>query len=240
MSVNFPVLLELTWCVMRGRGPTGFFPYKWSALSEHLLNQPSLPSALWWIHLLCLVFQISARTSCSVFSSPFLHYFEGLKFFCIIFFLCFELELAHVLLFKWWFYKRCCSFSSGHVMSNSLQPHGPQQIRPPCPSLSPRVCPSSCPLNRWRHPAISSSVVPFSSRLQSLPASGSFPKSWLFASGDRSIEASASVIPKCIQGWFPLRLTGFISWLSKALSKLFSSTTVWKHQFSGALPSLYL
>ena len=125
-------------------------------------------------------------------------------------------------------------------MSNSLQPHGLQHARPPCPSTTPGACSNSCPLNRWCHPAISSSVVPFSSCLQSFPASGSFPRSQFFASGGQRIRASASasVLPMNIQGWFPLGLTGLISLLSKGLSRVFSNTMVWKHQFFGAQPVL--
>ena len=126
---------------------------------------------------------------------------------------------------------RCLLFSR-QVVSNSLQPHGPQHARPPCGSPSLEVCPSSCPLSRWCHPAISSSVALFSSCLQSFPASGSFPTRWLFASGGQSIGASASVLPVSIQGWFPLRLTNNkLSLLSKGLSRVSSGTTVWKHQF---------
>ena len=103
---------------------------------------------------------------------------------------------------------------------------------------APGICPSSCPLNWWCHPSISSSITLFSSCLQFFPASGSFPVSQFFASGGQSTgaSASASVLPKSIQGWFPLRLTGLI-FLSKELSRVFSSTTVWKHQFFGALSS---
>ena len=129
---------------------------------------------------------------------------------------------------------------SCQVVSDSLQPHGLQHSSPPCLSSSPGVCPSSWSLN-WRcHPTISSSVAPFSSCFQSLPASGSFPMSWLFTSGGQSIGASvsASDLPKSIKGWFPLGLTDLISLLSKGLSRAFSSTTVRKHQFFGALPSL--
>ena len=102
-----------------------------------------------------------------------------------------------------------------------------------CPSLSPRVCSNSCPLSWWCHQTISSSVVLFSSCLQSFPASGSFLMSWLFASGGQSIRAlaSVSVLPVNIQGWFPLGLTGLIPLLSKGLSRVFSSTTAQKHQF---------
>ena len=103
----------------------------------------------------------------------------------------------------------------------------------PVTSLSPRVCSNSCPLSRWCHPTISSSVVPFSSALNLFPASGSFSVSQLFASSGQSIgaSASASVLPMNIQGWFPLGLTGLISLQSKGLSRVFSSTTAWKHQF---------
>ena len=109
------------------------------------------------------------------------------------------------------------------VVSNSLQLHRLQLARLPCPSPSPRVCSNSCPLSRWYHPIISSSVAPLSSLL-SFPASGSFPMSQLFASGDRSIGASASalVLPVNIQGWFPLGLTGLISLLSKGPLRVFS------------------
>ena len=96
------------------------------------------------------------------------------------------------------------------------------------------------PLSRWCHPTISSSVVPFSFRLQSFPESGSFPMRWLFTSGGQSIgaSASASVLPMNIQGWFPLGLTGLISLQSKGLSRVFSNTTAQKHQFFGAQLSL--
>ena len=124
------------------------------------------------------------------------------------------------------------------VVSDSLQPHGLQHARPPCPSPSPRVCSNSCPLSQWCHPTISSSIIPFDSCLQSFPASGPFPTSQLFLSGDQSIgrSASASVLPNNIQGWFPLGLTGFISLQSEGLSRVFSSTTVQKHQLSSTQP----
>jgi len=107
-----------------------------------------------------------------------------------------------------------------------------------CPSASPGVCPSSCPMNQWCHPVIS--CCPFSSSLLSFPASGSFPVSQLFTSGGQSTEAStlASVLSMNIRGWFPLGLIGLISLLSKVLSRVFSSTTFWKHQFFSSLPSL--
>ena len=111
-------------------------------------------------------------------------------------------------------------------MSDSLQPHGLQHARPPCPSPTPRVNPSSRPLSRWCHPTISSSVVPFFSCLQSFPASGPFPMSQFFASGAQSIgvSASASVLPMNTQDWFPLGWTGWISLQSKGLSRVFFNT----------------
>ena len=112
-------------------------------------------------------------------------------------------------------------------------PYESQHARPPCLSPTPRVHSNSCPSSRWCHPAISSSVVPFSSYLQSLPASESFPLSQLFAWGGQStgVSALASVLPKKSQGWSPLEQTGWISLQSKGLSRVFSSTTVQKHQF---------
>ena len=126
-------------------------------------------------------------------------------------------------------------------MSNSLQPHGLQHARLPCPSLSLGVCLNSCLLSQWCHLIISSSIIPFSSCLQSFPGSGSFPVSYLFASGGQSLRASASalVLLMNIQGWFPLVLIDLVSLLSKGLSRVFSSTTVWKHWFFGAQPSLW-
>ena len=115
---------------------------------------------------------------------------------------------------------------------------GRQLARLPCPSPSPGACSNSCPPSRWCHPTISSSVVTFSSCLQSFPASGSFPVSQLFASGGQSTGASVSVLPVNIQDWSPLGWTGWISLLSKGLSRVFSNTTVQKHQFFGAQPSL--
>ena len=126
------------------------------------------------------------------------------------------------------------------VMSNSLWPHGLQHASPPCPSPTPRVYPNSCPLSQWCHPTISSSVIPFSSCLQSFPASGSFPMSQLFASGGQPIgvSASASVLPMNTQDWSPLGWTGWISLQSKGLSRVFSNTTVQKHPFFGTQLSL--
>ena len=124
-------------------------------------------------------------------------------------------------------------------MSDSLPPHELQHTRLPCPSLSPSLLKlmsvSLISLSRWYHPTISSSVAPFFCP-QSFPASWSFLMSWLFVSGDQSIGASASVLPMNIQGWFPLGLTGLISLQSMGLSRVFSNTTVQKHQFFGAQP----
>ena len=130
---------------------------------------------------------------------------------------------------------------SHSVMSNSLQPHGLKHARLSCPSLSPRLCSNSCPLSQWCHPTISSSVIPFSFCLHSFPVSGFFPLSWLLASGGKRIgaSASASVLPMTIQGWFPLELTGLISLLSKGLTRVFSCTTIQKHQFFGTQSSLW-
>ena len=130
---------------------------------------------------------------------------------------------------------------SHSVRTNSLQAQGLQHARLPCVSPSPGACSNSCPLSQWCHPAISSSVIPFTSCLLSFPASGSFPMNWLFASSGHSIRASisASVLPMNIQDWFPLELTGLISLPSKGLSRVFSNTTVQKHQLFGAQPSLW-
>ena len=119
------------------------------------------------------------------------------------------------------------------VVSDSLRPHELQHSRPPCPSPIPGVHSNSRPSSQWCHPAISSSVIPFSSCPQSLPASGSFPMSQLFASGGQSIgvSASTSVFPMNTQDWSPLGWTGWISLQSKGLSRVFSNTTVQKHQF---------
>ena len=125
------------------------------------------------------------------------------------------------------------------IMSESLGTHGLQHTRPPCPSPTAGVYPNPCPLSRWCHPTISSSAIPFSSWTQSLPASGSFPMSQLFTSGGPSVgvSASTSVLLMNTQDWSPLGGTGWISLQSKGLSKVFSNTTVQKHQFFGAQPS---
>ena len=150
----------------------------------------------------------------------------------------------------WWFLRMHMSHYSGTDLSHqfssvaqscpTLRSCEPQHARPPCPSPTPGVHSNSCPSSQWCHPTISSSVVPFSSCPQSFPASGSFPMSQLFASGGQSIgvSASASVLPINTQGWSPLGWTGWISLQSKGLSRVFSNTTVQKHQFFGAKLSL--
>ena len=125
---------------------------------------------------------------------------------------------------------------SRSVVSDTLRPHQLQYARPPCPSPTHGVYSNSCPLSQWCHPAISSSVISFSSYSQSLLASGSFPMSQLFAWGGQSIgvSASASVLPMNTQDWSPLGWTGWISLQSKGLTRVFFNTTVQKHQFFGS------
>ena len=130
----------------------------------------------------------------------------------------------------------CCLVAQSCL---TLRPQRLQHAKLPCPSLSLRVCSNSGQLGRWCHPTISSSVVPFSFCLQFFPASGSPSMSRLFTSRGQSIGASASVLPMSIQDWFPLGLTGLISLLSKGPSRVFSNTTVWKHQFFSTQPSLW-
>ena len=129
---------------------------------------------------------------------------------------------------------------SRSVMSDSLQTHGLQHARPPCPSPTPKVHTNPCPLSWWCHPTISSSGIPFSSSPQSFPASGSLPMSQFFASGGQSIgvSASASVLATNIQYWSPLGWTGWIPLQSKGLSRAFSNAIVQIHQFFGAQLSL--
>ena len=126
------------------------------------------------------------------------------------------------------------------IMSDSLWPQGLQHARLPCPSPTPRTYSKSCPSSQWCHPTISSCVVPVSSCLQSFSASGSLPMSQFFTSGGQGngVSASASVFPMNIQDWFPLGWTAWISLQSKGLSRVFSNTTVQKHQFFGAQLSL--
>ena len=137
-------------------------------------------------------------------------------------------------------YQLSCIQFSRSVVSDSLWPHESQHARPPCLSPTHRVYLNSCSSSQWCHPAISSSVIPFSSCPQSLPASESFPMSQLFAWGGQStgVSASASFLPKKSQDWSPSEWTGWISLQSKGLSRVFSNTTVQKHQFLDAQPSL--
>ena len=130
---------------------------------------------------------------------------------------------------------------SRSVMSNSLWPHGLQHARLPCPSPTLRACSDSCPSSQWCYPTISSSIIPFSSCLQSFLASGSFPMSQVFTSGGQSIgvSASTSVLPMNTQDWSPLGLTSLISLQSKGLSRVLSNTTVQKHRFFNAHLSLW-
>ena len=142
---------------------------------------------------------------------------------------------------RWSLNRSLSSLQFSHsVKSDSLRPHGLQHARPPCLSPTPGVYSNSCPLSRWCHPTISSSVILFSSYLQSFPASGFFQMSQFFTSGGQSIgvSASASVLPMNIQDWFPLGWTGWIALKSMGLARVFSNTTIQKHQFFGAQPSL--
>ena len=142
------------------------------------------------------------------------------------------------------FLQRCINSQSvqfSHsVISDSLWPHELQHTRPPCPSPTPGAHPNSCPLSQWCHPAISSSVVPFSSCPQTFPKSGSFPMSQFFASGGQSIgiSASTSVLPMNTQDWAPLGWTGLVFFQPKGLLRVFFSTTFGRHQFFYAQPSL--
>ena len=134
---------------------------------------------------------------------------------------------------------QCCCSAAHAAVSHSLRPRGPQHAMLPCLSPSPGACSNSHPLNEWCHSNISFSVDPFSSCLPSFPVSGSFPMSWPFTSEGQGIEASAWVLPMNPQGWIPLGWTGLISLQPRGLSRVFSNTTVQKHQFFGAQPSLW-
>ena len=187
----------------------------------------------------------------SVYSSTclFLHLVSDLKCQCQdwcqgIYCLCFLLKVygfsSYIQIFNPFWVNFCvwCKICCCSVVSNSLWPHELQHATVSCPSLSPRDCSNSCPLSQWFYPTISSWAAFFSFCPQSFPSSGSFPMSWLFASGGQKIGASASVLPINIQGWFPLGLTVLISFQSKGLSRVFSSSTVGKHQFFATQPSL--
>ena len=145
-----------------------------------------------------------------------------------------------VAIWNWFFVLYFSVQFSCSVMSNSLRPHRMWHARPPCPSPTPRVHSNSCPLSRWCHPTISSSVIPFSSYLQSFPASGAFQMSQFFTSGDQSVGVSASVwvLPMNIQDWFSLGWTGWIFLQSKGLSRVLSNITVQKHHLFSAQLSL--
>ena len=163
------------------------------------------------------------------------HYFDRFFFLSQVFLLS-----GGLFVFLCVFASLCSVQFSCSVVSNSFRSHGLQHARPPCLSPTPGVYSNSCPLSWWCHPAISYSVIPFSSCLQSFPASGSFQMSQLCASGGQSIgvSASASVLPMNIQDWLHLGWTGLISLQSKGLSRDFSNTTVQKHQFFGTQLSL--
>ena len=150
--------------------------------------------------------------------------------------LCHKEEVQERLKLQFPLYSSQFSYS---FMTNSLRPHGLKHAKPPCPSPSPGAFLNSCISSWWCHPIISPSVIHFSSCLQSFPPSGSFWMSQFFASGGQSIGASTSVLPMNFQDWFPSGLTGLISLQSKGLSRVFSNTTVQKHQFFSAQRSLW-
>ena len=205
--------------------------------------------ATWYVffHLWLLLLNIILIQFMCIHSLPFLSLF-----------LCGDRSVL-IYSFPWWWTPECYpdeavtdstaanitehQFSSVHfsrsVVSDSLQLHGVQHAGPPCPSPTPGACSNSSPSSQWCHPTISFSVVPFS-RHQSFPASGSFQINQFFTSGGQSIGVSAwaSVLPMNIQDWFPLGWTGWVSLQSKGLSRVFSNTTVQKHQFFGTQLSL--
>ena len=188
---------------------------------------------------------VSSSTGCDVLFSGFIQYIFihiGLLEIWMSYARC-----GFLCLYPIWDSLSCCFnlfFSvqfSCSVVSYSLRPHGLQHTKPPCPSPTPRVYINSCPLSQWYHLTISSSVIPFSSCPQAFPASGSFQMSQLFTSGGQNtgVSASASVLPMNTQDWFSLGWTDWISLQSKGLSRLFSNTTVQKHQFLSAQLSLW-
>ena len=142
---------------------------------------------------------------------------------------------------RYWYFSYSSVQFSRSVLSDSLRPHGSQHTRPSCPSPTPRVYPNSCPSSRWCRSTISSSVIPFSSHLQSFPASGSFQMSQVFASGGQSVgvSASTSVLPMNTQDWSPLGWTGWTSLLSERLSRVFSNTTVQNSIWFQILPIIW-
>ena len=186
---------------------------------------------------LCWVFQIAVsilEAACRVFHSLLPLDWDFIKSINHLWIKLTNIEMIYVPLFRS-LVSLCSVLFSQSVVSDSLPPHGLQHARPPCPSPTPRVYSNSCPLSRWCHPTISSSVVPSSSCLPSFPASGFFQMSQFFASGGQSIRVSAStsVLPMNIQDWFPLGWTSWISLQTKGLSRVFSNTTVQEHQFFG-------
>ena len=190
--------------------------------------------------VLITVQQLMATHSCLWSRSALKEVWKSLHVCSILCFFSFPLPLgpASSSLTQPLFFSMCSDQFSCSVVSDSLWPHGLQHTRLPCPSPTTGVYSNSCPLSRWCHPTISSSVIPFSACLQSFPASESFPMSQFFTSGGQSIGVSASVLPMNIQDWFPLGLTGLISLHSKRFSRVFSNTTLQKHQFFSTQLSL--
>ena len=208
--------------------------FSWIFVTDLFVSLKKNRFHIWGIHLsfsiwltsLCMIISRSIHVAADAIISSF--YDRGI-FHCTLYYILFirSSVSGHLDCFD--------AFSSvqfSHsVMSDSFLPHELQHTRPPCPSPASEVYTNSCPLSQWCHPTISSSVVPFSSCLQSFPASGSFQISQFFTLGGQSIgvSGSASVLPLNIQDWFPLGWTGWISLLSKGLSSVFSNTTVQKH-----------
>ena len=192
------------------------------------------------IHTLFNQFQV--RTKCTFLNSVVFSFVSSNVFIILIFYseiVKRKMNIQNFHIWRLYFYVIRSDQMSHSVVSYSLQPHESQHARPPCPSPTPRVHSDSRASSQWCHPAISSSVVPFSSCPQSLPASESFPMSQLFAWGSQStgVSALASFLPKKSQGWSPSEWTGWISLQSKGLSRVFSNTTVQKHQLFSAQPS---
>ena len=199
-------------------------------------NTIAIPTCVRWYHIVILICISLINSEVEHFSHTGGHLYVLLREMSVQ-------VLGWILksgLFLWLVLFLLVQFSSVAQLCPTLQPHGLQHARLPCPSPTPGVYSNSCPSSRWCHPAISSSVGPLSSHFPTFPASGSFPMSQFFISGGQSIgvSASASVLPMNIQEWFPLGWTGWISLQSKGLSRVFSNTTVQKHQYFGS--QLYL
>ena len=194
---------------------------------------------IWFLSFSLLIWCITL-IDLHILNNPCISGIKSIWLWCMITFMCCWILFARILLRSFASVFIIDLFFSCKVMSDSLWPHRLQHARLPCPSLSLGVCSNSCSLSQWCHPNVSSCIVHFSSCLQSFPASGSLPMSQIFRSGGQSTgdSALASVLPMNIQGWFPLGLNGFISFLSKELSRVFSKTTVQKHQLFGAQLSL--